>query len=110
MLPPNPSTTQFRVKSDVLLLVDVFKNFRKINLKIYHLDPVKFISVPGLEWQPALKKDEVKSELLTDVDMLLMVEKGIRGGICHAIHLCAKDNNKHTKDYAKSKELSYLKY
>ena len=55
-------------------------------LKIYNLDHVKFLSAPGLAWQEALKKTEVKLELLTDNDMLLMVEKGIRGGICHAIH------------------------
>ena len=51
--------------------------------KIYDLDPVKFLATPGLAWQAALKKTEVKLELLTYVDMLLMVEKGIRGGICH---------------------------
>ena len=51
--------------------------------KIYDLDPVKFLPTPGLAWQAALKKTEVKLELLTYVDMLLMVEKGIRGGICH---------------------------
>ena len=73
-------------KSDGLLLADVFENFEKMCLKIYHLDPVKFLSASGLAWQAALKKTEVKLELLTDIDMLLMVEKGIRGGICHAIH------------------------
>ena len=76
----------FYVKSDTLLLADDFENFRKICLKIY-LDPVQFISAPGSAWQAALKKTEVKLELLTDNDMLLMVEKGIRGGICHAIHI-----------------------
>ena len=55
-------------------------------LKIYHLDPVKFLSAPGLVWQAAFKKTEIKLELLTDIDMLLMVEKGTRGGIFHAIH------------------------
>ena len=55
-------------------------------LKIYHLDLVKFFSVPGLTWQAALKKIEVRLELLTDVDVLLMVERGIRGKICHGIH------------------------
>ena len=78
------------LKRDVLFLADVFENFRKI----YELDPVKFISAPGLAWQPAFKKTEVKLELLTDVDMLLMVGKGIRGGICHAIHRYAKTNNR----------------
>ena len=55
-------------------------------LKIYHLDPVKSLSGPGLSWQAALKKTEVKLELLTDTEMLLIVEKRIRRGICHAIH------------------------
>ena len=82
------------LKSDTLLLADVFENFRKMCLKIYHLDPVKFLSAPGLAWQAALKKTEVKLELLTDIDMLLMVENGIRGGICHATHRHAKANNK----------------
>ena len=91
------------LKSDGLLLANVFKNFRKICLKIYHLDPVKFLSVPGLAWQAALKKTEVKLELLTDIDMLLMVEKEIRGGVCHAIHQSEKANNKYMDDYNKSK-------
>ena len=81
------------LKSDTLLLVDVFENFRKMCLKIYHLAPVKLLSALGLAWQTALKKTEVKLELLTDIDMLLMVETGIRGGICHAIYRHAKANN-----------------
>ena len=79
-------------------------------LKIYQLDPAKFLPAPGLAWQTALKKIEVKLELLTDMDMLLMVEKGIRGGICNAIHQYAKDNNKYMKDYDKNKESSHLNY
>ena len=67
-------------------LNDVFKSFSKICGKIYHLYPVKFLSAPGLAWQAALKKTKVKLELLADIDMLLMVKKCIRGGICHAIH------------------------
>ena len=63
------------LKSDTLLLAYVFKNFRKMCLKIYQLDPEKFISAPGLAWQAAFKKTEVKLELLTDIDILLMVEK-----------------------------------
>ena len=74
------------LKSDTLILADLFKNFRKMCLKIYQLDPAKFLSAPGLVWQAALKKTEVKLELLTDVDMVLMVEKEIRGGICNAIY------------------------
>ena len=74
------------VQSDTLLLADVFENFKKKYIQIYELDPAHFLSAPGLAWQACLKKTEVKLELLTDADMLLMVEKGIRGGICHAIH------------------------
>ena len=95
-------------KSDTLLLADVFKNVRKVCLNIYHLDPAKSLSAPGLAWQATLKKTEVKLELLTDINMVLMVEKGIRGGICNTIHRYAKANNKYMKDY--DKESSYLKY
>ena len=56
------------LKSDTLLSADVFENFRKICLKVYHLDPAKFLSGPGLAWQPALKKTEVELEFLTDID------------------------------------------
>ena len=90
-------------------MADVFKNFRKMRLKIYHLDPVKFLSVSGLAWEAALKKTEVKLELLTDYDMLLMVKKGITGGICHEIYQYPKPNNKHMKDYDKNKESLCLK-
>ena len=62
------------LKSDVLLLADFFKNFRKMCLKIKELNPSKFISAPGLAWQAALKKKEIKLELLNDVDTFLMVE------------------------------------
>ena len=71
------------LKSDTLLLADVFENFSKMCLNIYQLDPAKFLPAPGLAWQAALKKTVVKLELLTDIDMLLMVEKGIRGGTYH---------------------------
>ena len=74
------------LKTDTLLLADVFENFRKMCLKIYHLDSAKFLSAPGLAWQAVLKNTEVKLELLTDTDMLLMVEKGIRGGICNVVY------------------------
>ena len=98
------------VQSDTLLLADVFDNFRNMRLKIYDLDPVKVLSVSGLEWQATLKKTEVKLDLLSDTDMLLMVEKDIRGRICHSIYRYAKANNKYIKDYDKNKEMSYVKY
>ena len=98
------------VQSDTLLFADVFENFRKTCIKVYGLDPANFLSLPGLAWQARLKKTNVKLELLTDYDMLLMVEEGIRGGICHAIHRHAKANNKYMKNYDKYKESSYIQY
>ena len=81
------------VQIDTLLLADVFENFRNMCLKEYELDPAHFLSLSGLSWQACLKKTGVELELLTDYDMLLMVEEGIRGGICHSIHRYAKANN-----------------
>ena len=94
----------------ILFLADVFENFRKICLKIYQIDPAKFLSAPELAWQAALIKTDVKLELLTDTDTLLMVEKGVRGGICNTIHQYEKANNKYRKDYDKHKEWSFLQY
>ena len=98
------------VQSDTLLLADVFENFRNMCIKVYELDPAHFLSAPGLAWQTCLKKTGVKLELLTDNDVLLMVEKGIRGGICHAIHRYSKANNKYMKDYNKDEEEAFLEY
>ena len=95
---------------DTLLLANVFENFRKMCLKIYYLDPVIFFSAPGLAWPADLKNTEVKLGSLTDIDMLLMVEKGIRERICHVIHQYGKANNRYMKDYDENKESSYLKY
>ena len=82
------------VQCDILSLADVFENFRDKSIKIYGLDPAHFLSAPGLAWQACFKKTKVELELLTNIDILLMVEKGIRGGICQAIHSHAKANNK----------------
>ena len=98
------------VQSDTLLLVDVFENFRKVCIKTYELDPAHFISLPGLAWQACLKKTGVELELLTDYDMLLMIEEGIRGGICHAVHRYVKTNNRYMKNYDENKEFSYFQY
>ena len=92
------------VQSDTLLLADVFENFRNTCLEIYELDPIYFVSAPGLACQACLKKTEVKLELITDYDMLLMIEKEIRGGICQATHRYAKANNKYMKNYDKKNE------
>ena len=98
------------VQSDTLLLADVFNNFRDMCIKEYELDPAHFLSLPGLAWQACLKKTDIELELLTDYDMLLMVEEGIRGGICHSIHRYAKANNKYMKNYNNNEESSYIQY
>ena len=87
------------VQRDTLLLADAFDNFRNICLKIYELDLEKFPPVPGLEWQIALKETKVRLDLSTYTDILLMVGKGIREGMCHSICRYAKANNKYMKDF-----------
>ena len=98
------------VQSDTLLLADVFNNFRDMCIKEYELDPAHFLSLPGLAWQACLKKTNMELKLLTDYDMLLVVEEGIRGGICHLIHRYAKANNKYMKNYNINEESSYIQY
>ena len=98
------------VQSDTLFVADVFENFRDKCIEMYKLDPVHFLSAPGLAWQAWLKKIEVELELLTDIDILLMVEKGIREGIYQAIYRYAKANNKYMNYYGKIKITSYLMY
>ena len=98
-------------QSNTLLLADVFENFREKCNKIYELDPVYFVSAPGLVWQACLKRTGVKLELLlTNYDMLLMVENGIRGGIFQATHRYAKANNRYMNNYDKNIESSYLAF
>ena len=87
-------------QSDTFLLADVYENFRNKCLEVYEFDP---LSLPGLAWQACLKKTSIELELLTDYDMLLMVEEEIRGGICHSIQRYAKANNKYMKNYDGSK-------
>ena len=87
------------VKTDTFLLADVFEKFRDKCIEICGLDPSYFYSAPGLAWQAYLKKTDVKLELLTDYQMLLMIEEGIRGGMCQSIHRHAKANNRYVKNY-----------
>ena len=98
------------VQSDTLLLADEFENLRDMCIKEYELDPAHFLSLPGLLWQACLKKTNIQLKLLIDYDMLLMVEEGIRGGICHSVHRCAKANNKYMKNYNNNEESSYIQY
>ena len=86
------------LKRDKLLLADIFKSFRKMSLKFHRLDPVK-----SLDYLDPVKKTKAKLELSTDIYMLLIIEKDIRGKICHSIHQYAKANNKYMKDHDKKK-------
>ena len=98
------------VQTDALLLADVFEKFRDKCIEIYGLDPSYFYSAPRLSWQACLKKADAKLQLLTDYQMLLMVDAGIRGGMCQSTHRYAKANTKYMKNYDKKIESSYLTY
>ena len=98
-------------KVDVLLLADVFENFRNICLENYELDPAHYYTAPGLAWDAALKVPDVSLELLSDMDMLLMYEKGIRGSVSMISNRYAKANNKYMGDKFNSNEPSkYIQY
>ena len=96
--------------TDVLLLADVFENFRDLCLKVYKLDPVYYFTAPGLAWDACLKMTNIQLELLSDVNKLLMFEKGIRGGISVISNRYGEANNKYMKGYNKNKPSKYLMY
>ena len=96
------------LKLDVVLLTDIFEAFRNLCLKQYELDPCHFYTSPGLSWSACLKMTGVQLELLTDIDKILMVESGIRGGISQISNRYKKANNPYLEDYDPSKETKYL--
>ena len=98
------------LKSDVLLLADVFENFRKTCLHHYKLDPAHYYTSPGLAWDACLKETKQKLQLLDDYDMLMMIERGIRGGITHISKRYAEANNKYMSDYNADEESTFIQY
>ena len=99
------------LESDVLLLADVFENFRKVSLQNYELDPCWYYTAPGLSYDAMLKTTGVTLELLTDIDMAQMIEKGIRGGVSMISTRHSQANNKYMgSDYDPSKPSRYIQY
>lgn len=98
------------LKIDVLLLADVFENFRDICISTYNLDPAHYYTVAGFSFDCILKCTSIKLELLVDYDMLLMVEQGIRGGLVQASMRYARANNDKTPGYDETKEKSWIVY
>ena len=97
-------------KTDVLLLADVFENFRKVCKFHYELDPAHYFTTPGLAWDAMLKLTGVELELLTDPDMLLMIERGIRVGNSNAFCRFSRANNKFMKEFDENKPSKFIVY
>lgn len=87
------------LKTDTLLLADIFENFRTITIKSHKLDPAHYFTLPGLSWDAMLRFTNCRLELLTDYEQILMIERGIRGGICQVGHRFAEANNKYLSNY-----------
>ena len=85
--------------SDVLLLTDVFENFRKTCIQYYKLDPCHYLTSPSLSWDAMLKMTNIKLELMTDIDMFQFIEKGMRGGVNYIANRYGNANNKYMKEY-----------
>ena len=98
------------LKSDILLLADVFENFRKTCLQYYKLDPCHYFTSPGLSWDAMLKMTNIQLELMTDIDMFQFIEKGMRGGISYIANRYGKANNRFMKEYDQKAPSKYIMY
>ena len=98
------------LKSDILLLADVFENFRKTCLQYYKLDPCHYFTSPGLSWDAMLKMTNIKLELMTDIDMFQFIEKGMRGGTSYIANRYGEANNKYMKTYNEKAPSKYIMY
>ena len=98
------------LKSDILLLADVFESFRKTCLQYYKLDPCNYFTSPGLSWDAMLKMTDIQLELMVDIDMFQFIEKGMRGGISYIANRYGKANNKYMKEYDEKAPSKYIMY
>ena len=96
--------------SDLLLLTDVFENFRKTCMQYYKLDPCHYFTSPGLSWDAMLKMTNIKLELMTDIDMFQFIEKGMRGGVSYIANRYGNGNNKYMKEYDEKAPSKYIMY
>ena len=98
------------LKSDILLLADVFENFRKTCLQYFKRDPCHYFTSPGLSWDAVFKMTDIKSELMTDIDMFQFIEKGMRGGPSCIANRYARANNKYMKSHNAQEPSKYVMY
>ena len=98
------------LKTDVLLLANVFEKFINTCLEYYGLDPCHYFSSPGLSWDAMLKMTGIELELISDIDMHLFIEKGMRGGISYIAKRCSEANNKYTQSYDANKPSEFIIY
>ena len=98
------------LKSDILLLADVFENFRKTCLQYYKLDPCHYFTSPGLSWDAMLKMTNIKLELMTDIDMFQFIEKGMRGRTSYIANRFGEANNKYMENYNENLPSKYIMY
>ena len=96
--------------SDVLLLTDVFENFRKTCMQYYKLDPCHYFMSPGLSWDAVLKMTNIKLELMTDIDIFQFIKKGMRGGVSYITNRYGNTNNKYMKEYDQKAPSKYIMY
>ena len=100
----------FYLKTDIILLSNIFEEFRRVYMENYGLDPAHFFTSPRLAWQACLKKTGIKLDLITDPDMLLMFERGIRGGITQTVKRYSRANSRNMMDYNPKEPSRYLQY